>query len=1231
RAHQNSPSNIKPVPALDAEGNPVPMVSVAEQLVTMSGDLAVAQDYENYLNNREAINALMAANPESAFTAGWIAAFARVNDLKLNQVNASDFLGGLAGWLDSVGKAGLWSAAANATVKRGADNSVIVEVKIAGGTEVPGALSVFADHINVSNNAGGQTVQFTVDSGLGASGYHFLGAGATGGDGGNDFWIGTNASTVFIGSGGHDILTGGISNDSIGGGAGWDFIDGNGGEDWLYGQAGGDILRGGRGPDFLFGGQGDDTYAFARGDGVDVVQDHFETLVQDAQGSGPASTPTFSIQAVNAGTDTLAFGAGIAVSDIVVRASSDNKHLVVGVKDPAHPGVPFEQLADSITLQNWINDPNDRIELLRFADGTTLNIAAAFAAYQVPFGESLSRSSVVEKSAIGTVVGTVTGFDFNSNAALSYSLLNPDGRFAINASTGVLSVAGAISYDDTHALQVTVRAADQTGTGFNQTFTIGVIDVPNRAPVLSVPAGNMTAIAGQPLQVSSWFSATDADNDALTYYFQDGTTTPGSGQFVLNGTPLGQGATFGVSAAQLAGLTFAAGAEGLADDVTMQLSDGHAVSAVGAFHIGVNRAPVLNATAGAMTALAGQPLQVSSWFNAGDADNDALTYFFQDGTATPGSGQFVLNGTALGQGATFGVSAAQLAGLIFVAGAEGLADDVTMQLSDGRATSGVGTFHVGVNRAPTDATLSGNTVAENSPNATYVGKITGVDADAGSVLTYSLLDDAGGRFWIYQASGEIVVVDPRLLDYEAARSHTVTVRTTDQAGLALDSNWSIAVTNVNEAPIDATLSGNSVKENSSNATYVGKVTGLDPDAGSVLTDSLTDDAGGRFWIYPATGEIVVVTPLLLDYEAARSHNITVRIADQAGLTLDTNWSISVTDVDEAPTGATLSGNSVAENSPNATYVGKITGIDPDAGSVLTYSLLDDAGGRFWIYQASGDFVVVDPRLLDYEAARSHTIVARIADQAGHVFDKAFTINLTDVNEAPTGAVLSGGVVAENSPDGAVVATVTGADPDAATVFNYALTNNAGGRFAINAATGVVTVANAALLEYETATSHQISVRSTDQGGLWFEKSWTINVGNANEAPTDAKLLGGTVREHAVNGSHVGAVIGADPDAASVLSYSLTSDAGGRFDINASTGVVAVKNTTLLDYATKVTGIDPDANTTFRYSPSWNAARWSERSPTGNRRMAARRRVRASEWRRAKGATASMACIRKRFA
>jgi Haemolysin-type calcium binding protein related domain len=92
--------------------------------------------------------------------------------------------------------------------------------------------------------------------------------------------------------------------------------------------------------------------------------------------------------------------------------------LIVAVKDPAHPGAP---LTDTITLQHWFDDPKDRIEKFVFADGTTLDLSSGvLAPYLVPFGETLSGSSVVEKSAIGTVVGTVTGFDF-SGAGLSYS------------------------------------------------------------------------------------------------------------------------------------------------------------------------------------------------------------------------------------------------------------------------------------------------------------------------------------------------------------------------------------------------------------------------------------------------------------------------------------------------------------------------------------------------------------------------------------------------------------------------------------------------------------------------------------------------------------------------------------------------------------------------------------------------------------------------------------------
>jgi hypothetical protein len=243
---------------------------------------------------------------------------------------------------------------------------------------------------------------------------------------------------------------------------------------------------------------------------------------------------------------------------------------------------------------------------------------------------------------------------------------------------------------------------------------------------------------------------------------------------------------------------------------------------------------------------------------------------------------------------------------------------------------------------------------------------------------------------------------------------------------------------------------------------------------------------------------------------------------------------------------------LTENSAAGTVVGTIAGVDPDPGSVFTYTLLNDAGGRFAIDANTGVIRVAGGASLDFETASSFGISVRVTDQTGLSLDKSFTINVKDVNEAPTNALLSGGSVAENSANGTIVATVAGIDPDAGAVLTYALIDNAGGRFAIDANTGVITVADGTLLDFKSATSHGISVRVTDQGGLSFDRTFTIAVTNVNEAPTDEVLIGGTIDENSANGTVVGTVQGVDTNAGAV--FTLTNDADGRFAIDANTGV-----------------------------------------------------------------------------
>ena len=361
RAHQASPS-IHPLPppppdTTPSNGDPGPtgttptpsQPSAAEQIATMSGDLSVAQDYENYLNNREAINALMAVYPDSAFTAGWIATFARVNELKLNQYGANDFLGGLVGYLDSVGKAGLGFDAANVAVKRGPDGDS-VEIKVPNGAEVPGSLAAFASHTTQSSDATGTTVRLTFSDFLAAGGFHVFAPWQGSGDTANISWFGADVANDFnAGASKNAILIGGASSDSLTGGQGWDFLDGGAGNDTLHGGGGNDILRGGSGVDWLLGEAGNDTYTLSRGDGADLAID-----------SG-------------GGSDTLAFGTGIRMNDVNMEFSGND--LYVGLRQP---GVPASQVADRIELVNW-GDPAARIENFQFADGSTFNINAIFA------------------------------------------------------------------------------------------------------------------------------------------------------------------------------------------------------------------------------------------------------------------------------------------------------------------------------------------------------------------------------------------------------------------------------------------------------------------------------------------------------------------------------------------------------------------------------------------------------------------------------------------------------------------------------------------------------------------------------------------------------------------------------------------------------------------------------------------------------------------------------------
>ena len=132
-----------------------------------------------------------------------------------------------------------------------------------------------------------------------------------------------------------------------------------------------------------------------------------------------------------------------------------------------------------------------------------------------------------------------------------------------------------------------------------------------------------------------------------------------------------------------------------------------------------------------------------------------------------------------------------------------------------------------------DANAAANTVKEGVANGTTVGVTASATDGNGQAVTYSLSNNAGGRFTINAASGVVAVANGGLLDFEQATSHTITVRATSADGSFTQSDVTILVTNV--TPDKAT-------GNSSSNTFVGG-TGADSFKGGGGNDVLKGGGG----------------------------------------------------------------------------------------------------------------------------------------------------------------------------------------------------------------------------------------------------------------------------------------------------------------------------------------------------------------------------------------------------
>ena len=528
------------------------------------------------------------------------------------------------------------------------------------------------------------------------------------------------------------------------------------------------------------------------------------------------------------------------------------------------------------------------------------------------------------------------------------------------------------------------------------------------------------------------------------------------------------------------------------------------------------------------------------------------------------------------------------------------------------------------NQAPTfDANLETTlSLPENSPAGTNVGSaITATDPDAVDTLTYSLSGTDAESFDIGSSTGQITTKTGVTYDYETKNSYSLTVTASDGKGLSASTPVTVNLTDVAECRTQAgTLSGSAgfssnwedadcrAHHQDSRARYFHfTLTGqtdvtvtLSSGALYVSGDTRTDwgatpkgtyehrinvrTNNGKLLHNGSTGTATLALPAgTYTVEAAQTADSGETFTLEIGLP-EPEKTTPETPANTVPSfGAGVATTlAVDENSPAGTNVGDaITATDPDEGDTLTYSLTGTDSASFAIDSSTGQITTIATSssidnasqavtivgvTYDYETKASYSLTVDVSDGNGGTASTPVTVNLNNVNEAPSFAddVETTLSVDENSAAGTSVGDpITATDPDTGDTLTYSLTGTDVASFSIDSA-GQITTVSGVTYDYEADSSYSLTVTATDAKGLSDSIDVTVNLTDVAEptAVTACRTTTGALSATAVYaGKWDDAACKAHHEDSRARYIHFTVATGGQVTIKLSAGTLYVSKGT----------------------------------------------------------------------
>ena len=407
-----------------------------------------------------------------------------------------------------------------------------------------------------------------------------------------------------------------------------------------------------------------------------------------------------------------------------------------------------------------------RVKSVRSSDNNSTEATFSISINNIndsPTAIRLSTSAIDENNAVNAVIAHLSTIDEDAAQTHAYTLVSGSPTFRVSNDT--LRAAVAFDFETTPSYSIRLKTDDGKGGIFEQDFTIIVANV-NELPTAITLSKDNIAENNTVNAVIGSFSTTDEDaTDRHTYSLVSGGTN-----FNISGSSLQALRSFDFEnqASYPIRIKTDDGNGGIFEqDFTIQITD--VVVQARSIRLTTTRIAENNAVGDTIGILIASPAESNGTYTLGGAD--AARFTIKDDTLKAAAAfDFETKRSFMIQVTTTNASGSHM-------------ENLTITITNR-------------NDAPTNITISKDSIDEAKPSGTVVGYFSSIDDDAGDTHTYSLVSGSGdtdnGKFSIDDDSLKTTAV----FDFETKSSFTIRIRTTDASGKTFEKSLTIKVNDI---------------------------------------------------------------------------------------------------------------------------------------------------------------------------------------------------------------------------------------------------------------------------------------------------------------------------------------------------------------------------------------------------------------------------------------------------